>query len=261
MEETRLMLNLEGRVAVVFGLANKRSIAWGIAQKLHQAGAKLAISYQNDRLKAEAQDLVAELPGAEAFQCDVSNDSEIDQVFAKLKERYGKLNILVHSVAFAPADDMKNDFLQTSRDGFRIAHDVSVYSLIALSRAAAPLMTEGGSIITLTYYGSEKVVPHYNVMGVAKAALEATVRYLASGLGTQNIRVNAISAGPIKTLAARGIGNLGDMLKHHADRAPLHRNTDQAEVGNTAVYLASDLASGVTGEVIYVDSGYHIMGV
>jgi enoyl-[acyl-carrier protein] reductase I len=255
------MLNLEGRVAVVFGLANKRSIAWGIAQKLHQAGAKLAISYQNDRLKAEAQDLVAELPGAEAFQCDVSNDSEIDQVFAKLKERYGKLNILVHSVAFAPADDMKNDFLQTSRDGFRIAHDVSVYSLIALSRAAAPLMTEGGSIITLTYYGSEKVVPHYNVMGVAKAALEATVRYLASGLGTQNIRVNAISAGPIKTLAARGIGNLGDMLKHHADRAPLHRNTDQAEVGNTAVYLASDLASGVTGEVIYVDSGYHIMGV
>jgi enoyl-[acyl-carrier protein] reductase I len=255
------MLNLEGRVAVVFGLANKRSIAWGIAQKLHQAGAKLAISYQNDRLKAEAQDLVAELPGAEAFQCDVSNDSEIDQVFAKLKERYGKLNILVHSVAFAPADDMKNNFLQTSRDGFRIAHDVSVYSLIALSRAAAPLMTEGGSIITLTYYGSEKVVPHYNVMGVAKAALEATVRYLASDLGGQNIRVNAISAGPIKTLAARGIGNLSDMLKHHADRAPLHRNTDQAEVGNTAAYLASDLASGVTGEVIYVDSGYNIMGV
>jgi enoyl-[acyl-carrier protein] reductase I len=255
------MLNLEGRVAVVFGLANKRSIAWGIAQKLHQAGAKLAISYQNDRLKAEAQDLVAELPGAEAFQCDVSNDSEIDQVFAKLKERYSKLNILVHSVAFAPADDMKNNFLQTSRDGFRIAHDVSVYSLIALSRAAAPLMTEGGSIITLTYYGSEKVVPNYNVMGVAKAALEATVRYLASDLGGQNIRVNAISAGPIKTLAARGIGNLSDMLKHHADRAPLHRNTDQAEVGNTAVYLASDLASGVTGEVIYVDSGYNIMGV
>jgi enoyl-[acyl-carrier protein] reductase I len=254
------MLNLEGRVAVVFGLANKRSIAWGIAQKLHQAGVTLAIGYQNERLKAEAQDLITELPGAEAFQCDVSNDAEIDQVFAQLKERYGKLHVLVHSIGFAPADELKNDFIHTSRDGFRIAHDVSVYSLIALSRAAAPLMTEGGSIITLTYYGSEKVVPHYNVMGVAKAALEATVRYLAADLGRQNIRVNAISAGPIKTLAARAIGGLSDMLKFHADRAPLHRNTEQSEVGNTAVYLASDMASGVTGEVIYVDSGYNIMG-
>ncbi len=254
------MLNLEGRVAVVFGLANKRSIAWGIAQKLRQAGAELAISYQNERMKAEAQDLISDLPGAEAFQCDVSNDAEIDQVFAQLKVRYGKLHVLVHSIGFAPPEELKNDFLRTTRDGFRIAHDVSVYSLIALSRAAAPLMTEGGSIITLTYYGAEKVVPHYNVMGVAKAALEATVRYLAADLGRQNIRVNAISAGPIKTLAARGIGGLSDMLKAHADRAPLHRNTEQAEVGSTAVYLASDLASGVTGEVIYVDSGYNIMG-
>lgn len=254
------MLNLEGRVAVVFGLANKRSIAWGIAQKLHQAGAKLAISYQNERMKAEAHGLIAELPGAEAFQCDVSTDAEIDQVFAQLKERYGKIHVLVHSIAFAPAADLKGDFLQTTRDGFRIAHDVSVYSLIALSRAATPLMTEGGSIITMSYFGAEKVVPHYKVMGVAKAALEATVRYLAADLGKQNIRVNAISAGPIMTLAARGIGSLGEMLKYHADRAPLHRNTEQAEVGNTAVYLASDLASGVTGEVIYVDSGYNIMG-
>ncbi|MFZ0661218.1 MAG: enoyl-ACP reductase [Acidobacteriaceae bacterium] len=254
------MLNLEGRTAVVFGLANKRSISWGIAQKLHQAGAKLAISYQNERMKAEAQDLIAELPGADAFQCDVSNDAEIDQVFTQIKERYGKLHILVHSVAFAPAEELKNDFLQTSREGFRIAHDVSVYSLIALSRAAAPLMTEGGSIITLTYYGAEKVIPHYKVMGVAKAALEATVRYLAADLGTKNIRVNAISAGPIMTLAARGIGDLRTMLKYHSDRAPLHRNTEQSEVGNTAAYLASDLASGVTGEVIYVDSGYNIMG-
>jgi enoyl-[acyl-carrier protein] reductase I len=254
------MLNLEGRVAVVFGLANKRSIAWGIAQKLHQAGAKLAISYQNDRMKAEAHGLIAELPGAEAFQCDVSNDAEIDQVFAQLKERYGKIHVLVHSIAFAPAADLKGDFLHTTRDGFRIAHDVSVYSLIALSRAAAPLMTESGSIITMSYFGAEKVVSHYKVMGVAKAALEATVRYLAADLGKQNIRVNAISAGPIMTLAARGIGSLGEMLKYHADRAPLHRNTEQAEVGNTAVYLASDLASGVTGEVIYVDSGYNIMG-
>jgi enoyl-[acyl-carrier protein] reductase I len=254
------MLNLEGRVAAIFGLANKRSIAWGIAKKLHEAGAKLAIGYQNERMKAEAADLIDELPGAEPFQCDVANDAEIEEVFAHLKERYGKLDILVHCIAFAPPEDLKGDFLQTSRAGFKIAHDVSVYSLIALSRAAAPLMTEGGSIITLTYYGAEKVVPHYKVMGVAKAALEATVRYLAWDLGKSNIRVNAISAGPIRTLAARGISSLGDMLKYHADRAPLHRNTEQEEVGKTAAYLASDLASGVTGEVIYVDSGYNIMG-
>jgi enoyl-[acyl-carrier protein] reductase I len=255
-----LMLNLEGRVAAVFGLANKRSIAWGIAQKLHEAGAKLAISYQNERMKSEALGLIEELPGAEPFQCDVANDAEIDQVFAQIKEKYGKLDALVHAIAYAPAEDLKNDFLQTTREGFRIAHDVSVYSLVALSRGAAPLMTEGGSIITLTYYGAEKVVPHYKVMGVAKASLEATVRYLAWDLGGKNIRVNAISAGPIKTLAARGVGALGDMLKYHADRAPLHRNTEQIEVGKTAAYLVSDLASGVTGEVIYVDSGYNIMG-
>ena len=254
------MLNLEGRIAAVFGLANKRSIAWGIATKLHEAGAKLAISYQNERMKSEALGLIEELPGAEPFQCDVSNDAEIDQVFAQIKEKYGKLDVLVHAIAFAPPEDLKNPFLQTTRDGFRIAHDVSVYSLIALSRGAAPLMTEGGSIITLTYYGAEKVVPHYKVMGVAKASLEATVRYLAWDLGKQNVRVNAISAGPIKTLAARGIGALGDMLKYHEERSPLHRNTEQTEVGKTAVYLASDLSSGVTGEVIYVDSGYNIVG-
>lgn len=254
------MLHLEDRVAVVFGLANKRSIAFGIAQKLHAAGCKLAITYQNDRMRQEAEGLLAELPGAEAFQCDVSSDAEIESVFAQLKDRYGKLHVLVHSVAYAPADELKNDFLLTSREGFRVAHEVSVYSLIALARAAAPLMTEGGSILTMTYYGAEKVVPHYNVMGVAKAALEATVRYLASDLGKQNIRVNAISAGPIKTLAARGIGGLSDMLKAHAERAPLHRNTEQSEVGGTAAFLASDLASGITGEVIYVDSGYNIMG-
>jgi enoyl-[acyl-carrier protein] reductase I len=254
------MLQLDGRIAVVFGLANKRSIAWAIAQKLHEAGCKLIISYQNDRMKQEAEGLLSELPGAETVQCDVSNDAEIASVFEELKQRHGKLHVLVHSVAYAPAEELKNDFVQTTREGFRIAHDVSVYSLIALSRAAAPLMTDGGSIMTMTYYGAEKVVPHYKVMGVAKAALEATVRYLASELGKQNIRVNAISAGPIKTLAARGIGNLGDMLKYHADRAPLHRNTEQAEVGGVAVFLASDLASGITGEVIYVDSGYNIMG-
>jgi enoyl-[acyl-carrier protein] reductase I len=254
------MLQLEGRIAVVFGLANKRSIAWAIAQKLHESGCKLIIGYQNDRMKQEALGLLDELPGAEAVQCDVSNDAEIANVFADLKRRHGKLHVLVHSVAYAPAEELKNDFIQTTREGFRVAHDVSVYSLIALSRAAAPLMTEGGSILTLTYFGAEKVVPHYNVMGVAKAALEATVRYLASDLGKQNIRVNAISAGPIKTLAARGIGGLSDMLKAHADRSPLHRNTEQAEVGATAAFLASDLASGITGEVIHVDCGYNIMG-
>lgn len=254
------MLTLEGRTAVIFGLANKRSIAWAIAQKLQAAGARLAISYQNERLRLEAESLVAELPGAELFQCDVSNDAEIERVFAQLKERYEKLHVLVHSVAFAPADELKNDFLQTSREGFRIAHDVSVYSLIALSRAAAPLMTDGGSIMTMTYYGAEKVVPHYKVMGVAKAALEATVKYLANELGRKKIRVNAISAGPIKTLAARGIGNLGDMLKYHADRAPLGRNVEQSEVGDTAAFLASDMSSGMTGEILYVDCGYNIVG-
>jgi enoyl-[acyl-carrier protein] reductase I len=254
------MIDLAGKTAVVFGLANKRSIAWGIAQKLHEAGAKLAICYQNERMKAEAEDLINELPGASGFQCDVSSDQQIESLFGNLKEKYGKIDILVHAVAYAPAEDLKGAFINTSREGFRIAHDVSVYSLIAVSKAAAPLMTEGGSIMTLTYYAAEKVVPHYNVMALAKASLESCVRYLAYELGPQNIRVNAISAGPIKTLAARGIGALGDMLKAAADRAPLKRNVDQAEVGGTALFLASDLASAVTGETIYVDCGYNVMG-
>ncbi len=255
-----MSFSLEGRTAVVFGVANKRSIAWSIAQGLHVAGAKLAITYQNPRLEAEARDLILSLPGAEAFMCDVSSDAEVDQLFGKLKERYGKLNVLVHSVAFAPAEELKNDFVNTTREGFHIAHDVSVYSLIALSRAAAPLMEDGGSIITMSYYGAEKVVPHYNVMGVAKAALECSVRYLAQDLGRRKIRVNAISAGPIKTLAARGIAGLGDMMKSHAERAPLGRNVEVSEVGSTGVFLASDASSGITGEVIYVDCGYNIMG-
>src|SRR5581483_1372996 len=215
-QEICMSSSLAGRVAVVFGVANKRSIAWSIAQGLHDAGAKLVVTYQNERLAAEAKDLILSLPGAEAYMCDVSNDSEIDRLFGQLKERHGKLHVIVHSVAFAPADELKNDFVNTTREGFRIAHDVSVYSLIAVSRAAAPLMEDGGSIITMTYYGAEKVVPHYNVMGVAKAALECTVRYLANDLGPKKIRVNAISAGPIKTLAARGISGLGDMLKSHS---------------------------------------------
>jgi len=255
------MIDLKGKVAVVFGLANKRSIAWGIAQRLSQAGATLAICYQNERLKKEADTLIPELTNARAFQCDVSSDAEIEALFAQLKETYGTIHTLVHAVAFAPPDEIKNDFLLTSREGFRIAHEVSVYSLIAVSRAAVPLMTEGGSILTLTYYGSTKVFPNYNVMGVAKAALEATVRYLAASLGSKNIRVNAISAGPIKTLAARGIGDFTKILTAVEERAPLHRNVDQLEVGNAALFLVSDLASGITGETTFVDCGYNITGL
>ncbi|MGB2667073.1 MAG: enoyl-ACP reductase [Candidatus Acidiferrum sp.] len=248
------------KTAVIFGLANKRSIAWAIAQKLHAAGWQLAITYQNERLEQEAKDLITDLPGADGFMCDVSFDDQIASLFEKLRARYGVLHGLVHSVAFAPTEDMKGEFLNTSREGFRIAHDVSVYSLIAVSRAAAPLMTEGGGVVTMTYYGAEKVVPKYNVMGVAKAALEATVRYLANELGPRAIRVNAISAGPIKTLAARGVSQLGEMLKAHAERAPLKRNVDPAEVGAAAAFLLSEGGSGITGETIYVDCGYNIMG-
>ncbi len=255
------MLNLEGRVAVVFGVANKRSIAYSIAQKLAEAGCTLAVGYQNERLKSEADALVQGLPNATVFQCDVTSDEQIERSFAELKSRYGTIHTLVHSIAYAPADALKNDFLETTREGFRVAHDISVYSLIALTRAAAPLMTAGGSVMALTYYGSEKVFPNYNVMGVAKAALEATVRYLAASLGPRGIRVNAISAGPIKTLAARGIGDLSTMLKGHAERSPLRRNVEQFEVAGAAVYLASDLASGVTGEITYVDAGYNVMGL
>jgi len=244
----------------VFGVANKRSIAWAIAQQMQQAGAQLAITYQNERLKQEADGLIAALPNSQAFQCDVSQDEEIDQLFQQLKSRYGKLDSLVHSIGFAPAEALRDDFVTTSREAFRVAHDVSVYSLVALARAAYPLMTDGGSILTLTYYGSEKVVPKYNVMGVAKAALEASVRYLAYDLGKHWVRVNAISAGPIKTLAARGISGFGDMLKTQAERAPLRRNVDVNEVASTAVFLASKAASGITGETIYVDCGYNIMG-
>jgi enoyl-[acyl-carrier protein] reductase I len=255
-----MSFNLDGRVAIVFGVANKRSIAWAIAQGLHAAGAKLALTYQNQRLEQEAKDLILSLPGTDAFMCDVSKDEEIESLFAQLKQRYGKLHVLVHSVAFAPAEELKGNFVDTTREGFRVAHDVSVYSLIALARAAAPLMEDGGSIITMTYHGAQKVVPHYNVMGVAKAGLECSVRYLANDLGPKNIRVNAISAGPIRTLAARGISGLSEMLKSHAERAPLKRNVDVNEVGSAGVFLASDASSGITGEVIYVDCGYNVMG-
>jgi len=248
------------KTAVIFGLANKRSIAWAIAQKLQEAGWRLAICYQNERLEQEARDLIADLPGAAGFMCDVSSDDQIAKLFDELKGKYGILHGIVHSVAFAPAEELKGEFVNTTREGFRIAHDISVYSLVAVSRAAASLMTDGGGIVTMSYFGAEKVVPRYNVMGVAKAALEASVRYLASDLGPKGIRVNAISAGPIKTLAARGISNLAEMLKAHAERAPLKRNVDPAEVGSTAAFLLSNAGSGITGETIYVDCGYNIMG-
>jgi enoyl-[acyl-carrier protein] reductase I len=258
------MIDLKGQVAVVFGLANKRSIAYAVAQKLAQAGATLVLSYQSERLKRESEELLRDLGQAEigrAFQCDVSRDEEIDRLFAEVSAAFPKIDILVHAVAFAPPDAIKNDFLLTSREAFRIAHDVSVYSLIAVARHAAPLMSASGSILTLTYYGAEKVFPNYNVMGVAKAALEATVRYLAASLGQKNIRVNAISAGPIKTLAARGIGDFTQILDAVTQRAPLHRNVEQAEVGNTALFLCSPLASAITGEITFVDCGFNITGI
>ncbi|SNS92461.1 Enoyl-[acyl-carrier-protein] reductase [NADH] [Granulicella rosea] len=255
------MIDLKGKVAVVFGLANKRSIAWAICQKLSEAGATLAICYQSERLQRDAETLAAELPSAKTYRCDVSSDEEIDAVFAQIAADFPVIYTVVHAVAFAPADAIKNDFLLTKRDDFRIAMDVSVYSLIAVARAAAPLMTEGGSILTLTYFGSDKVFPNYNVMGVAKAGLESSVRYLAASLGPKNIRVNAISAGPIKTLAARGIGDFSKILNAVEERSPLHRNVEAIEVGKTALFLSSDLASGITGEVTFVDCGYNITGL
>jgi enoyl-[acyl-carrier protein] reductase I len=246
------MIDLKGKVAVVFGLANKRSIAYSVAQKLAEAGATLVLSYQSERLQREAEDLLADLGQSatgRAFQCDVSRDEEIDALFANIAAAFPKIDVLIHSVAFAPADAIKNDFLLTAREDFRIAHDVSVYSLIAVARGAAPLMTEGGAMLTLTYYGSEKVFPNYNVMGVA------------ASLGPKNIRVNAVSAGPIKTLAARGIGDFSQILNAVTTRAPLHRNVEQAEVGNTALFLCSPLASGITGEITFVDCGFNITGI
>lgn len=253
------MIDLKGKVAVVFGLANKRSIAWAICQKLSEAGATLAICYQSERLQRDAETLAAELPGAKTFQCDVAEDAQIDAVFAQLAEVYGRIDTLVHAIGFAP--NIKNSVFNTTRDDFRVAHDISVYSLIALARAATPLMSDGGSILTLTYYGAEKVFTNYNIMGPAKAALESTVRALAAELGEKKIRVNAISAGPIKTLAARGIGDFSKILDAVEQRSPLHRNVEAAEVGSTALFLSSPLASGITGEIMFVDCGYNITGL
>jgi len=249
---------LANRFGIIFGVANKRSIAWASAQACLDAGARLAFTYQNERLKGNVESLVAGFD-APLLQCDVVNPQEVEQVFAEVKQRFGRLDFLVHSLAFAPREALEGEYLNTSREAFLTALDISTYSLAAHARAAAPLMTEGGSIVSMTYYGAEKVVPNYNVMGVAKAALESSTRYLAADLGKQNIRVNTISAGPLNTLAARGVGNLGSMLRHHAERAPLRRNVEASEVGNAALFLCSPLSSGITGEVLHVDCGYNIM--
>ena len=253
---------LDNKLGIVFGVANKRSIAWAIAQAWHRAGAKLAFTYQGERLKENVEELTGAF-GSDTLliPCDVTKDEEIARVFSEVGQKFGKLHLLLHSVAFAPKDALEGEFVNTSREAFRVAHDVSAYSLVALARAAAPLMTEGGSIVAMTYYGAEKVVPHYNVMGVAKAALEASTRYLAYDLGPKKIRVNCISAGPVNTLAARGIAGFTDMLKHYEAHAPLKRNVLPDELGATGTFLASDGAGAITGQVIYVDCGYQIMGM
>jgi enoyl-[acyl-carrier protein] reductase I len=254
--------SLEGKIGVVFGVANKRSIAWAIAQAWAAAGAKLIFNYQGERLKENVEDLVSTF-GSDTplYPCDVTSDSEILEFFRKVRNHTDRLDLMLHSVAFAPKESLEGEFLATSRDAFLVAHNISAYSLLGLAREAAPLMTHGGSIVAMTYYGAEKVVPHYNVMGVAKASLEATARYLAYDLGAKKIRVNCISAGPVQTLAARGIAGFTTMLKHYQEHAPLKRSCDPAELGHTGVFLASDGATAITGQVIYVDAGYQIMGM
>ena len=254
---------LSGKKGVVFGVANKRSIAWAIAQAWHEAGAELAFTYQGERLKDNVQQL-AETFGADTLitECDVTKDEDIERVFGEVGDKFGgKLDLLLHSVAYAPREALEGTFVDTTREAFRVAHDVSAYSLVALSRAAAPLMTESGSIVAMSYYGAAKVVPHYNVMGVAKASLEASTRYLAYDLGEQKIRVNCISAGPMNTLAARGISGFRKMLDQYEAHAPLKRNVLPAELGATGTFLASDGAAAITGQVLYVDCGYEIMGM
>ncbi len=253
---------LSGKTGVVFGVANKRSIAWAIAKAWHAAGARLIFNYQGERLRENVEELVAEFGGDVVMHpCDVASDGEIDAFFARVGEAAPRLDLMLHAVAYAPKEALEGDFVSTSREAFRVAHDISAYSLVALTRAAAPMMTDGGSIVAMSYYGAVKVVPHYNVMGVAKASLEASTRYLAADLGVKKIRVNCISAGPVQTLAARGIAGFTAMLKHYEEHAPLRRSCHPGELGQTGVFLASDGASAITGQVLYVDGGYEIMGM
>jgi enoyl-[acyl-carrier protein] reductase I len=252
---------LKDKIGLIVGVANKRSIAWACAQACLENGAHLAFTYQGERLKESLEKLTADLKDTLVIPCDVTNQTEVDNAFAAIEKRFGKLDFLIHSIAFAPREALEGEFLSTSREAFLTALEISAYSLPQLARAAAPLMKDGGSIVTMSYYGAEKVVQNYNVMGVAKAALESSMRYLAEDLGKKNIRVNAISAGPINTLSARGVKNLGTMLGYVAGRSPLRRNVEVREVGNTALFLVSDLSSGITGETIYVDCGFNIIGV
>ena len=254
---------LDGKTGIIFGVANKRSIAWAIAQALSREGMRLAFNYQGERLKEGVEALSNTLPDSVVLPCDVTSDAEIDTFFSEVGAKFGKLDALIHSVAFAPREDLEGDFFKTSREGFKLAHDISAYSLVALTRAALPLLEKGqqSAVLALTYYGAEKAVEGYNLMGVAKASLEASVRYLAANLGPKGIRVNAISAGPVNTLAARGIKGFTGMLHHHAEKAPLRRNVEIEEVGNAALFLVSSMASGITGEVMFVDCGYNIVGL
>jgi enoyl-[acyl-carrier protein] reductase I len=251
----------DGKKVLVLGVANDRSIAWGIAEALHREGAQLGFNYLNEALERRVRPLAESIGCSTVLPCDVQSDDQLDAMFSRIKDEWGSIDAVVHSLAFADKDDLSNRFVNTTRKGFQLALDVSAYSLVAVAKRALPLMSEkGGSIITLTYLGAERVVPNYNVMGVAKAALEASVRYLASDLGEFNIRVNAISAGPIKTLAASGIPEFRSMLSAFAEKAPLRRNVTQEDVANTGLYLLGPLSSGVTGEVVYVDCGFNVMG-
>lgn len=254
---------LSGKKALIVGLASNRSIAYGIAKMFHQQGAELAFTYQNEKLQERVERMAAEFNSKLTFPCDVANDAEIETVFTQLGKHWDKLDVLVHSVAYAPADQIGGDYIEhANRDGFRIAHDISAYSLVGLAKAALPMM-EGteGSILTLSYFGAEKAIPNYNVMGIAKASLEASVRYLAASLGPRGLRVNAISAGPIKTLAAAGIKDFRKIQNAYAAITPLRRNITADEVGNAAAFLCSDLASAITGEVMHVDAGYHAVSM
>jgi enoyl-[acyl-carrier protein] reductase I len=252
---------LENKVGMIFGVANKRSIAWACAEACAAQGAKLAFTYQGERLKENVEKLAGELPDSLVVPCDVTDQSAVDAAFQSVGSKYGKLDFLIHSIAFAPKEALEGEFVTTTRDAFRTALEISAFSLTQVALAAAPLMKDGGSIVTMSYYGAEKVVMNYNVMGVAKAALEASARYLAADLGKNNIRVNAISAGPINTLSARGVKGMGSLLSYVGEKSPLRRNVSAAEVGSTALFLVSDMSSGITGETIYVDCGYNIMGI
>lgn len=260
LKRTNMLLN--GKTGIVFGVANKRSLAWAIARRAAEEGARIALTYQGERLEENARELAATLEDPLVLPCDVTRDEDITAVFEKVREGFGALDFVVHGVAFALREELEGEYLNTSREGYRMAQDISVYSLTAIAQRAAPLMEgRNGCILTLTYLGGERVIPGYNVMGIAKAALDMSVRYLAENLGPRGIRVNAVSAGPIKTLASAGIAGFSKILEHMRNRAPLRRNVDQAEVADVALFLLSDMARGVTGEILHVDSGYNIMGM